>query len=387
MVKVAFLLIYGKHYTGGPRVLVNLLAGLDRSVIEPVAITQRDSPMSVDLEKLNVKVHFLPLRGNVAVGQEAALRAGLFHKLAVIREIYSFNRNLKELLAREAIDCIWVRNSKGVILAAWAAKRLGKPLIWDIGMEKPYLGIMKGVHEIAMRSSSVVVAEAKAVYRNIFPQNVRDRYADKLRVIPSGIHDSRIREIEMCSRDSGAKNYVLCVGSLCKRKNQLFILQALSYLRSKGVRVMAKLAGGESEDGYLDSLKQYSQKHGLDDQVEFLGWREDVPQLICNAACVIIASKNEGVPYTLLETVHASTPIISTPAGGVTDLIQNGVSGFIVDYDDVEQLAACVCKLLNDPEMAIEFTQNARRDVLETYNKSNWLKSYNSLLAQMCHAR
>lgn len=382
--KVVFVLISGGRFTGGPRVLVNLLSGLDRNVICPSVVTQGPSPMVDALLKIDIEVSYINLPKQLVDGGEVAYNGSLRDRIIAIYGSLSFNFKLYWHLRAIRAQCIWVRNSKGVLLVGLAAMALRMPLIWDIGMEKSYQGFMRFVHDYCLRIATLIVAEARSVYKNLYTNEILKRFSDKFKVIPSGVSPHRVNEITAIPKQRESKTFViLSVGTLCDRKNQMMLLEAMSEVIKVRDDVFLRIVGEVSELGYHDQLSTYVLKAGLSNFVEFLGWRDDIPHLMRTSDCLVITSKNEGVPYVLLEALHAEIPVISTPAGGVGDLIRTGVEGYLVDYSDSISLAECIKKLIDVPEEALKMVTRGRQLVDEVYNHANWIKNYERLLVNV----
>ena len=65
----------------------------------------------------------------------------------------------------------------------------------------------------------------------------------------------------------------------------------------------------------------------------FLGWREDIETILAASDFTILTSDNEGMPLSLIQAGMAGIPGVSTNVGAVTDIIQNGISGFVTDLN------------------------------------------------------
>lgn len=89
---------------------------------------------------------------------------------------------------------------------------------------------------------------------------------------------------------------------------------------------------------------------GLEGNVEFLGLRDDVPDILHDSKCFVLPSVYEGLPMSILEAMAAGLPVVATAVGGVPDVVQDGVTGVLVKPGDTEALANAMDELLVDPE-------------------------------------
>lgn len=140
-------------------------------------------------------------------------------------------------------------------------------------------------------------------------------FADKCIVINIGI-DSADAPI---GRKFDKLNLV-CVGTICGRKNQIAILRAIKKINNPEI-TLTLVGGGEST-----KLKKYAKNNGLDKQIIFAGPQQDVTQYLNRANAYISASNDEGLPISAQEAMRAKLPLIMTDVGGCTELIDgNGI--------------------------------------------------------------
>lgn len=118
-----------------------------------------------------------------------------------------------------------------------------------------------------------------------------------------------------------------------------------------------------------DELKALARQHGLQgDTLQFMGWRDDVPSLLGQADCYVSCSDHEGFPNALLEAMSASVPAVGTPAGDVARVIEDGVTGFVVPFDDTEALAGRMLQLVDDADLRASMGAAARHRVATHYS-------------------
>lgn len=102
-------------------------------------------------------------------------------------------------------------------------------------------------------------------------------------------------------------------------------------------------------DGALRGpLEDDAARRGLGDRVRFLGFRDDVPDLVAAAQFVVLASRYEGLPLSLLEAMAAGRAVVATDIPGTRELVHDGETGLLVPPDDPAALAAAVARLRDD---------------------------------------
>ena len=135
---------------------------------------------------------------------------------------------------------------------------------------------------------------------------------------------------------------LLTVGELTHRKNQKIMLDALYLLKNPNCHLLV------CGRGVLEaSLKMQVQKLRLNDQVHFLGYRRDIPQLCCAADIFVFTSRQEGLPCALMEAMASGMAVVCSDIRGNTDLIDDGFGGFVVPNDAVS-VSKAVKALISD---------------------------------------
>lgn len=380
-VRCLFFLESSPTYTGGPQFTVHLVRRLDRAVIEPLVVTTRESRMTDELVESGVPFEVVPLPAGVEARRGAALREPAWRLLRLVARSLGYGRSIAERIRRHRAQVVWVRNVKGVLLAGLAARWTGRPLVWDIGMEKPSRGLVLLLHLLAFLVATQVVAEAEVVYRQVFPAWVRRLFRNKMTVNWTGVPEATVRAIEACPRipaRDGAMR-VLSVASIQPRKGQRMLLEAAARAAIPGLEV--RLAGPVEDPAYQRQLEAVAPE--VPGGVEFLGWRNDVPELLAEADLFALCSENEGVPYALLEAIHAGVPLIATRAGGIPEVVEDGRTGLLVDPGDVEALAAALQRAHDRPEEGARRAEAARVHVLRRHRAADWGARYQDLLCQV----
>jgi len=132
-------------------------------------------------------------------------------------------------------------------------------------------------------------------------------------------------------------------------------------------------------DGYLAHLQSEAGALGLGDRMHFLGWRDDVPEVIAAADIVVLPSWSEGLPLAVLEAMACGKPVVATPVGGVARAVVEGKTGLLVPPGKPGRLAAAISRLLQDPVEAARMGAEGRRRVESRYSLDQFTRSIESL--------
>jgi glycosyltransferase involved in cell wall biosynthesis len=142
------------------------------------------------------------------------------------------------------------------------------------------------------------------------------------------------------------------------------LLDTLSALRERGVDALLLLVGDGAD---RERLERLAHGRGLARSVLFLGYQQDVARWYRACDAIVLTSANEGTPVTLIEALAAGRPVVATRVGGVPDVVEDGVTGYLVRPGDTHALAERLAILAADPERRREMGETGRTGTLERY--------------------
>lgn len=106
-------------------------------------------------------------------------------------------------------------------------------------------------------------------------------------------------------------------------------------------------------DGVLaGESENLARELGLGDRVQFLGARDDVPELLGRAGCVLLASDYESSPLAVVEGMASGLPVVASDAAGIGELVDDGRTGYLAPLGDADALARALERVLGDPDEA-----------------------------------
>lgn len=137
---------------------------------------------------------------------------------------------------------------------------------------------------------------------------------------------------------------VACVAEFNENKNHAFLLAAWAEMALVHPKAHLLLVG----DGELCPLLTARVEKSSIPRVHFLGFRPDVPRILRQTDVVTLVSKREGLPRSIMEAMAAGKPVVATNVRGSGDLVEDGVTGFLVELGDKAGLKDALAKLLTD---------------------------------------
>lgn len=215
-----------------------------------------------------------------------------------------------------------------------------------------------------------LVANSTRARQNLVSRGV---HPGKIAVLPNVIDlrefDQRMAQPPGISLPLG-RIIATAVGSLhpCKRFDRF--VNALALARRSEPALTGVIAGADC--GAKAELQAKANALGLTpDDIIFAGEVGNVPALLAKSAMLTLTSDYEGFPNVILEAMAARLPVISVPAGDASYIVKHGRTGYIVETDDIRNMAAFMVQLAQSPAMCREFGETARKRVEQEYNSKS----------------
>lgn len=208
---------------------------------------------------------------------------------------------------------------------------------------------------------------------------------DRIVVIPNGVSSERLRMKTTQTRCTLKINdhcpILGNVASFVHIKDHLTLLKAVLLVRTKYPHVRCLLVG----NGPLgDRLQEYVKRMQLSENVVFLGYQDSVTDFIRLFDVAILSSKYEGCSNFILEAMACGKPVVATDAGGTSELVIDGATGFLVDKEDPQALATAVLKLLKDERLRAKLGIAGRQRVEQEFRVERMIKRTEEIYERLC---
>jgi glycosyltransferase involved in cell wall biosynthesis len=153
------------------------------------------------------------------------------------------------------------------------------------------------------------------------------------------------------------KVHILGIGSLVPVKRWDQVLRAAAILKARGLDCLVQIAG----DGPLrEDLTRLTHSLGLAAHVEFIGFNDNIPELIAGSSFLVHTSESEGCPNAIMEAMAAGRPVVVTNVGDVPYLVEDGRTGFIVEQGATAILADRMERLITDQDLCRRMGEASR---------------------------
>lgn len=168
----------------------------------------------------------------------------------------------------------------------------------------------------------------------------------------------------------------VCAARLEDIKGHETLLDALHRVHERGLDFVVALAG---EGGRQAGLERRAAELGLARKIHFLGNVDALGPVLLAADAVVLASREEAQPLSILEAMVRGRPVVASAVGGLPDLIQDGVSGLLVPPGDPEALARALATLHQHPELGEQFGSAAAERALGQFTWAHAVERYEAL--------
>lgn len=334
---------------GTERQCLELARGLSRRGVRNAVFYFRPGPLLAEFQSAGVAVQALP---------PAGLQSGrfLFRVLALTRAI-----------RREAPEIVQSYGFYSNLPGLAAARLAGVPV--RVGGRRELAKFLTPAQRPAdrwvWRLAHRVVVNSEAVRRQLISEERVQ--PDKVVVIRNGLAADLWRAADDPAHANGDP-VVGMVAHCREQKDHLTFLRAAREVLNLVPSARFCLVGW----GLLDNptLQQRLRELGIADSVDFRGGLEGE---VLRAAVrrftvsVLTSKSNEGLPNAVLEAMAASRPVVATAVGGTPELIDDGVTGFLVPPQDPAALAERVVRLLKDPSLARHMGERGRERVAREF--------------------
>lgn len=380
MKKTALFVSHSAELYGAERVLLQSLAGLDRARFRPLLLMPADGPFRKAAEERDIPVRVIPFKWWLTEPGR-----GWKQPLSWIWNIRSIFR-ISRLISEEAADLV-LTNSSVQFSGALAARLKKVPHIWwihellepDAALVRFLLG-QRTLIRMIERLSAKILVNSEATARPF-------KNKGKVRKVLSGLElpsepsrpDPALRE----SLGFAAGDFLVgVIGKLYPAKCQLPLVEALDILRQEIPRVKLLLVGEVRDRGYHRRILRFVASKRMEGSVAFLGYQEDIQRVLAGLDLLVIPSPFESFGRSALEAMAVWTPVLAVRGGGIEDIIDPEITGFLVEDQDPRSLARAIRSLLRDPERMRRVVEPAYRKLQEKFSVEEQVRKTQAVMEE-----
>ncbi len=284
-----------------------------------------------------------------AAGFPVFLIPHLVHPITPLKDLLA-TREVMDLIRSERPDLIHAHTAKAGMLARLAGFLTGTPTVYTV-----HAWSFTAMRSPVMRTLSLWIERALSIMDQMVIEVSHFNFtmAEREAVAPRGNHliiwngvadsphqatfpaDTSIDQLQNPIE-------IIMVARFASPKRQDLLLAALSQLSDTWR--CSFVGSGPSEN----QVKDQAIALGMQDRVRFLGDRDDVPELLAKSHLFVLCSDSESLPISILEAMRAGLPAIASAVGGCAELVEEGVTGFLVKPGDVSSVRSSISRMIED---------------------------------------
>lgn len=286
-------------------------------------------------------------------------------------------KDIVTLIRRYRVDAVHSHEFAPSVYGAMACWLIGRPHVMTMHSNLYFAGARR--RRIAFRWAahhSAAVAVSADTGRDA--ERLLGLNPGSVHVIPNGIasrpgtRDAVRTELSLRPQDM----LVLALGNVSKRKAHIILLRSLVELRSRNPDIPWHLAIAGTDQGAAPELRDAAREFGVESRLHLLGHRSDTEDLLAASDVFAMSSLHEGMPLAIMEATFAGKPVISSAAGGIAEMLDDGVEGLLTPVGDVHTMSVGLERLLTDPVLRDRLGQAARQRAERQFGIATMMDAY-----------
>lgn len=285
-------------------------------------------------------------------------------------------------------DLLFANTQKALLVAGLAGLWTKKPVVWNLH------DLLTPDHFTAI-NRRVAVTAANLLCTHVIANSEASRSAFKeaggrtpTTVVYNGLDpapfDAVTKEDEETLRQAlgvGDDPVIGVFSRLAPWKGQHVLLKALPHLPPSTQVIFVGDALFDGDEEYAETLRRQAAEQGVDDRVQFLGFRDDVPALMSLCDAVVHTSvAPEPFGRVIVEGMLANRPVVATRTGGALEIVNDGRTGTLVSPGNPHELATVLSRLLNNPQRAREIAQAGRTHARQEFSLPSMIQGVRRVL-------
>jgi glycosyltransferase involved in cell wall biosynthesis len=328
--------------------------------VEPLLVTTRDSALADRARKLGVRCLIVKAVELVEYERRPNIFKATRNPLdwaAYFARTGGTVMRLARALKRANVDIVHTNTLRAHLYGTLAATMIGKPVVWHVRdiLHRRWQSMLFRV--LGPRAAAIVtVSEASA--RSLHPNGPR---LPNVRVVYNTIDlaqsklsgPARLAEVRAELGVEDAFPVVAILGQVIPWKGHADFVEAAALGRDRFPEAAFLVVGDSllNSSEFKEGLAARMRALDLEKTVRFVGFRNDVPDVLSQLTAMISASWAEPFGRTVMEAMALGVPVVATDAGGTPELIRDGQNGLLVPPHDPPALARAIMRLADDPEL------------------------------------
>lgn len=365
--------------SGAERLLLMILARLDRERFDPVVVCPEDGPL------MKLAAEFAPVAAVDCLKARFTWRAD--HLIGYLTSFLGVIQQFRQKVRSIKPDVIHANSIRAGLVATAATLGLKYRVVWhlhDLLPRHPLSSVIRAAAFLSRRTQMIAVSESVAdnFVGSFFPLKKR------VRAILNGIdletfkrNQTARQEIREELQLDPADTVVGIVGQITPRKGQLELVGAFAQVLTKIPRATLLIVGAplfNRDAEYATLLKKTAQELGLAEHVRFTGARSDVAAMMQAMDLLVINSSAEPFGLVAVEAMACGTAVLAAASGGIPEIIEHGKNGWLLQQGDERAIADAVVHLTSQPQLMAELAAQGEIRVASHFSAERYLAELQS---------
>jgi glycosyltransferase involved in cell wall biosynthesis len=354
---------------GAERVLLGILQRMDRDRFDIGLVAGRDARgVPAEFEELALPIRLLP-------GLPMDTERGLLGFLRMGTALLTSALSLWGILRRDRPDLIHVNSVFALHFAMLPCLLTRTPVIFhEHGLPRIWgETIWLTAYPHLIRRVRHTIAITEAVREQVISFGAAP---DAVTTVHNGIDPATP---QAAGSRAGPEFSIVQIANLHDWKGQDVVLHALARLHEEEPGAKLVFYRRSMDPAYEAQLRTTVEELALADSVEFGGFRDDVVNLLPNFDCLVVASRAEPFGLVLLEAMRAGVPIVASNAGGVPEIVSDGVNGLLFEPGDDAGLSAALLRIRRDSQLAQQLVANGPEIVRSQFSFERQVESVEAI--------
>lgn len=210
------------------------------------------------------------------------------------------------------------------------------------------------------------------------------RYGEKFEVIYPPFNVEKYNEAQIgntAATISGArKRRIGYIGRLSEEKGVALLIEAMGFVKKQVPNAVLEVVGTGPQE---QELKALAEKLRLGENIEFLGYRENVFRVLKDIDVFVLPSRSEGCPIVVLEAMAMGLPVVATRVGGTPELLVEGSTGLLVQYGRPEDLGQAISWALENEEEAKRMGEKGKQLAFNRFHPTKFVSKIEELYMRL----
>jgi glycosyltransferase involved in cell wall biosynthesis len=362
---------------GSDKTLLYLVANLDKNKFFPIVILPNEGPLKIELEKENVKVIIAPV-------------LKLYRKMFTPSNLFKFTKDyfkgiktIKSIRKEYKIDYIY-SNTLAVLLGFFFCFFHKTKHIWHVHeiIESPKFFTKFFRYFLNNPTNSVLIYNSFATCKFWNCKGNNQVIWNGIAAFPE-IEEEEKAVIRKTILTTDNEIVFALVGRISRWKGQMLLLEAFNKLvkTHQNIRLVYIGSTPPNQEHFLDSLKDKIKNYDLIQKVNIIPFQDNIHQFWqCIDIAVVSSTEPEPFGMVAIEAMMAKKPVIAANHGGLTEIVVNNETGFLVEPNNKDALKDALEKLITNPELRTSFGEKGFQRAAENFSIQKYVQKIEYIL-------